>query len=273
MVTVSDSSGPQPPHVTPVPTKVGEHEPEPLEDLEMTLPSPQTFFLGGLFTLSAFVVMYLASSIILPIVLAFVLKLLLQPAVRLLERLYLPRPVGALVAITLVIGSVVGLVAVLSLPAATWAQKLPEGIPRLEAHLIVLKAPIDALQRVIQQAEEAAESPGEGKPVVEVRRDLGVSGALFAGTRAILDGLFTTVLVLYFLLVTGEIFLRRFVEILPNFKEKRQAVDISQQVEEDISAYLVTITVMNLLVGAATAAAMHFVVLATRCCGVPRRSC
>ena len=147
MVTVSNSSGPQPPHVTLVAAGIGEQEQEPLEYLEMPLPSPQTFFLGGLFTLSAFVVLYLASSIILPIVLAFVLKLLLQPAVRLFERLYVPRPVGALVAIMLVIGSVVGLVAVLSLPAATWAQKLPEGIPRLEAHLAVLKAPIDALQR------------------------------------------------------------------------------------------------------------------------------
>ena len=214
MATVSNSSGPQPPHVTLVPATIGEQEPESLEDLEMPQPTPQTFFLGGLFTLSAFVVMYLASSIILPIVMAFVLKLLLQPAVRLFERLYVPRPVGALVAIMLVIGSVVGLVAVLSLPAATWAQKLPEAIPRLEAHLVVLKAPIDALQRVIQQAEKVADSPAEGKPVVEVRRDLGISGALFAGTRAILDGLFTTVLVLYFLLVSGEIFLRRIVEIL-----------------------------------------------------------
>jgi predicted PurR-regulated permease PerM len=258
MVTASNSGGTQPPRVTLVPASAPEGEPEPLENLEMPLPSPQTFFLGGLFTLSAFVVLYLASSIILPIALAFILKLLLQPAVRLFERLYLPKPVGALIAIMLVIGSVVGLVAVLSLPAATWAHKLPEGIPRLEAHLVVLKAPLDALQRVIQQAEKVADASSEGKPVVQVRGDLGISGALFAGTRAILDGLFTTVLVLYFLLVSSEIFLRRIVEILPNFREKRQAVDISQQVEEDISAYLVTITVMNLMVGVASAAAMYF---------------
>jgi len=38
----------------------------------------------------------------------------------------------------------------------------------------------------------------------------------------------------------------------------RQAVDISQQVEEDISAYLVTITAMNAAVGVATALAMYF---------------
>ena len=97
MATVSNSSGPQPPHVTLVPATIGEQEPESLEDLEMPLPTPQTFFLGGLFMLSAFVVMYLASSIILPIVMAFVLKLLLQPVVRLFERLYVPRTVGALV--------------------------------------------------------------------------------------------------------------------------------------------------------------------------------
>ena len=106
----------------------------------MPLPNPQTFFLGGLFVLSVLAALYVASSIILPIMLAFVLKLLLQPAVRLLERMHLPSVVGALLAILLVIGSLVGLVAALSVPAATWAERLPEGIPRLEAHLAVLKA-------------------------------------------------------------------------------------------------------------------------------------
>ena len=106
---------------------------------EMPLPSPQTFFLGGLFALAVLATLYVASSIILPVVLAFVLQLLLQPAVRLLERVHVPRAVGALLAILLVIGALVGLVAALSVPAATWAERLPEGIPRLEAHLVVLK--------------------------------------------------------------------------------------------------------------------------------------
>ena len=215
------------------------------------------FFLGGLFALAVLAALYVASSIILPVVLAFVLKLLLQPAVRLLERVHLPRAIGALLAILLVIGALVGLVAALSVPAATWAERLPEGIPRLEAHLVVLKGPIQALQKVIQQAEQVADAPGQKGSTIAVRRDLGLTGALFAGTRAVLDGLFTTVLVLYFLLVSGDIFLRRIVEILPKFSDKRQAVDISQQIEEDISAYLVTITVMNAVVGVATAAAMY----------------
>jgi predicted PurR-regulated permease PerM len=255
------SPPPQRPPLSPVQdARASEPNPESTEitdAAEMPLPSPQTFFLGGLFALAVLAMLYVASSIILPVVLAFVLQLLLQPAVRLLERAHFPRAVGALLAILLVIGALVGLVAALSVPAATWAERLPEGIPRLEAHLVVLKAPMQALQKVIERAERATDDPEHKGSIVSVRRDFGLTGALFAGTRAVLDGLFTTVLVLYFLLVSGDLFLRRIVEILPKLSDKRQAVDISQQIAEDISAYLMTITVMNAAVGGATAAAMY----------------
>ena len=251
---------PERPSLTPVPDDPSEPigaATEAADETEMPLPSDaRTFFLGGLFALGALAALYVASSIILPIVLALVLNLLLQPAVRLLGRLHVPRAVGALLTVFLVIGALAGLVAALSVPAANWAERLPEGIPRLEAHLEVMKGPIQALQSIIQQAEQATDAPGRGS-IVSVRRDLGITGALFAGTRSALDGLFTTILVLYFLLVAGDIFLRRIVEILPTFSNKRQAVDISQQVQEDISAYLLTITAMNAAVGAATAAAMY----------------
>jgi predicted PurR-regulated permease PerM len=259
---MATSPPPQRPSIAPV---SDDHLPEPHEaateaadETEMPLPSdPQTFFLGGLFALGFLAALYVASSIILPVALAFILNLLLQPAVHLLGRAYVPRAVGALFTVLLVIGALVGLVAALSVPAANWAERLPEGIPRLEAHLEVIKGPIQALQNVIQRAEQAADAPPGRGSIVSVRRDLGITGALFAGTRSVLDGLFTTVLVLYFLLVAGDIFLRRVVEILPTFGNKRQAVDISQQVQEDISAYLLTITAMNATVGVATAAAMY----------------
>jgi predicted PurR-regulated permease PerM len=259
---IAASPPPQRPPITPV---SDDHLPEPdaaateaADETEMPLPSdPRTFFLGGLFGLGALAALYVASAIILPIVLAFVLNLLLQPAVRLLGRLHLPRTVGALLTIFLVIGALAGLVAALSVPTATWAERLPEGIPRLQAHLQVIRVPIEALQKVIQQAEQVADAPPGQGSIVSVRRDLGLTGALFAGTRSVLDGLFTTVLVLYFLLVAGDIFLRRIVEILPTFGDKRQAVDISQQIQEDISGYLVTITAMNAAVGVTTAAAMY----------------
>ena len=76
------------------------------EDIERPLQSgPQTYFLGGLLALAVLAAVYVASSIILPVALAFVLQLILQPAVRLLERVRVPRAIGALLAILLVIGT------------------------------------------------------------------------------------------------------------------------------------------------------------------------
>jgi predicted PurR-regulated permease PerM len=56
--------------------------------------------------------------------------------------------------------------------------------------------------------------------------------------------------------VHGDTFLRRVVEILPRFGDKRQAVEISEKIESDISAYLITITIMNAAVGVAVAIVM-----------------
>jgi predicted PurR-regulated permease PerM len=253
---VSVSGLPDGPPLSPAPEPIVSTE--GADETEMPLPSdPQTFFLGGIFALCVLAALYEASSVILPVVLAFVLNLLLKPAVQVLVRIHLPRAVGALVAVLLTIGALVGLIAALSVPAAIWAKRLPEGVPRLEAHLVVLQKPIRALQMIIQQAEEVADTPGQKASLIPVRHDLGLTSALFAGMRAVLDGLFTTVVVLYFLLVSGDTFLRRVVEVLPRFRDKRQAVDISQQIQEDISAYLVTVTAMNAAVGVATATAMY----------------
>ena len=70
----------------------------------MPLPTdPKTVFLGGLFVLACMAVLYVAAEIVLPLILAIVLKLLLQPFVRLLERIHIPRAVGAVLSVLLVL--------------------------------------------------------------------------------------------------------------------------------------------------------------------------
>src|SRR6266403_5431221 len=124
---------------------------EAADETEMPLPSdPRTFFLGGLFALGVLAALYVASSVILPVVFALVLNLLLQPGVRLLGRLHLPRAVGALLTVLLVIGAIVGLVAALSVPAATWAERLPEGI---RTHHLAWPKPFLTIQRLLQCCE------------------------------------------------------------------------------------------------------------------------
>ena len=58
------------------------------EPEEMPLPAdPKAIFLGGLFVLALLAAAYVASEIVLPLAFAIILKLLLQPAFRILERL------------------------------------------------------------------------------------------------------------------------------------------------------------------------------------------
>jgi predicted PurR-regulated permease PerM len=208
-------------------------------------------FQGGMFFLMLLGACYAAAEIVLPIVLALVLMLVLQPAMRLLERLHLPRGLAALAIILVLFGALAGLGTVLSGPAASWAEKLPQGIPKLKERLSFLSRPMAAVQTFISRAEGLA--PGtEAKPLPVKVEGTGLSERLLNGTRNVVSGLLETVLVLFFLLISGDTFLRRLVEILPRFKDKRQAVDISNQIESDISAYLVTITIMNAAVGVAT---------------------
>ncbi len=76
------------------------------------------------------------------------------------------------------------------------------------------------------------------------------------GTQHFASGFFEMLLILYFLLISGDTFLRRMVEIVPNFRDKRRVVEMSQQIENNVSAYLTTITLMNAAVGVATGLAM-----------------
>jgi len=225
---------------------------------EDDLPIPSDInavFLGGLFLLAMLAACYVAAEIVLPIVLAFVLSLVLQPAMRVLERVYLPRGITALLVILVLFGTLGGLGTALSGPATSWAQKLPTGIPKLQERLSFLSRPIAAFQKFADQAQGLAQGD-QPKAVPVAVQGSALSDRLLTSTRSLASGLLETVLVLFFLLVSGDTFLRRLVEILPRFKNKRQAVDISQQIERDVSAYLFTITIMNLAVGVATGAVM-----------------
>jgi len=80
---------------------------------------------------------------------------------------------------------------------------------------------------------------------------------LFSSTRAVVTGLGTMIVVLYFLLVSGDLFLRRLVEVLPTLSDKKQLVEISHEIERNISSYLVTVTLINAGVGLATGIATY----------------
>jgi predicted PurR-regulated permease PerM len=196
--------------------------------------------------------LYLTRAIVLPILLAILLKLLLQSGVRRLERIHIPRAIAALVMITILFITLVTMGTALSGPAHDWVAKLPEGLPRLRERLSFISGSVESVQRFLQNAESyisvtTSQVTPSAAPVSSTLSEL-----LFAGTASFASGLFMTVIVLFFLLISGDLFLRRLVEVLPRFRDKRAAVMITQQIEADIAAYLKTITIMNAVVGVAT---------------------
>ncbi|MGB2729492.1 MAG: AI-2E family transporter [Methylovirgula sp.] len=218
---------------------------------DIPLPSdPNTVLLAALVLFAVLTAAYVAAEVILPIILAIVLKLLLEPAMRFLAHFRIPRSLSALLLILSVFGAIGAVGAAASGPARTWAERLPEGLPRIEEKLRFLSQPIEKVSGLLHKADHI------GQSAADAGTSLGLTQILFRGTENFASGLFETVLVLFFLLVSGDTFLRRLVEIMPRFKDKRQVVDISQQVEGNISAYLLTITLMNALVGVATAVVM-----------------
>jgi predicted PurR-regulated permease PerM len=122
------------------------------ERLEMPLAQdPRTIFQGILCAIAVLACLYIAQDIVLPFVLAFVLKLLLQPLVSLLERLYLPRAAGALMALAVLLSVFVGLGMLLSSPAAQWVSQLPETWPQLQQKFAIIRSPVEHVQRTLDQ--------------------------------------------------------------------------------------------------------------------------
>jgi predicted PurR-regulated permease PerM len=220
----------------------------PEERLEMPLPQEaRTIFQGILCVIAVLACLYIAQAIVLPVVLAIVLKLLLQPLVNLLERVRVPKPVGALIALAVLFSVFVGLGMLLSSPAAEWASGLPQAWPQLQEKFAFIKDPVEHLQRTLDQMGVQL-----GSPAALLSSPVGMVTAVFSGTGTVAAHLLETLLVLFYLLVFGETFLRRLVEVLPTFANKREAVEISLHIERDLSVYLLTITVIN-AAGCATA--------------------
>lgn len=236
--------------------------PEPEEIKRIPLPQDmQSLLLVGIFAILMLYALYFAAEVVQPIIFAFVLDLLLQPSMRFLTGLRLPRTVAALTIVALLLGGVGFLGFALSGPVTEWIAKAPQGLPRIEERLRMFKHPIQVMQDATAKVEKMAEGPPTNVSTVTVAGP-GLSGFLFTGTRAFLAGVLTSIVLLFFLLVTGDMFLRRLVEIMPTLTNKKQAVDISREIESNISGYLVTVSLMNLGVGVATG-------IAAWLCGLP----
>lgn len=206
--------------------------------------------LSGLFILAAFYTLYLARAFFLPIVLALLLNFLFSPVVRMLKRLRIPEGLGAGLVVFGLLGALVLGVYQLSGPAYEWAQKAPQTMRRLESKLREFKKPVQTMSKATEQVEKMTQVGGKQPPTVEVRTESLGERVFSRATDLVVNGLIMFIL-LFFLLASGDLFLRKLIRVLPSLADKKKAVDIARQIETDISTYLVTITIINVGLGAA----------------------
>jgi predicted PurR-regulated permease PerM len=131
--------------------------------------------------LAMFWALSVAAEVVVPLLLAMMLKLTLQPAMRFLShRMKLPMTISALLLIVALFSVAAGIGLTIAVPASGWIKKAPQGLKTLQDQLSLLSGPIAAAQYVLQQAAHLAETPGGpgGVPALpaQASTDLAASG-------------------------------------------------------------------------------------------------
>jgi predicted PurR-regulated permease PerM len=109
--------------------------------------------------------------------------------------------------------------------------------------------------RTAEQVEAATEVSKPGPQEVVVRGPR-LSERLFGSTQSLLTGALETLILLYFLLAAGDLFLQKLIKVLPLLRDKKKAVTIARETEASISTYLFTVAVVNVGLGVAVTLVM-----------------
>jgi predicted PurR-regulated permease PerM len=213
--------------------------------------------LTGIFLYVSFFVMFIAKSIFLPICLALILNLLLAPIVRGLRKFFVPAPIAAAAILLLFVSGMFFGVMQLATPASLWLERGPQALRQVEQNFRSVKRSVVEMGKATQALEKAASmSDARPTPQVEVKTD-SLGGTLVDWTMEFVIGLVSTLILLYFFLASGDLFLEKLVKVLPRFSDKRRAVEIVRGIEESISTYLMTVTGVNICLGILIGATMY----------------
>jgi predicted PurR-regulated permease PerM len=215
------------------------------------------FVLTGLFILAIFYTLYLAAALVLPIILALLGAIVFSPIVRALTKWRIPASASASMVVAGLLAVVGSAIYFLADPARDWVQKAPQNMKQMEAKLRDIKKPMEEIRKATEQVEAITRDKTK-QPPVEIKAPA-LSSQLLTGAQNFLLATVAAIILLFFLLASEEIFLRKMVHVLPRFEDKVKVVEITRDVESEISRYLMTITLINIGLGIATATAMYFI--------------
>ncbi len=224
-----------------------------------TPPAPSSAFAAArtsplqivLVVLGTVAFLFFARPVILPVVLACVAGMTLKPLIRWSSYCHIPPALSAAVVLGLLVVAVgIGFFQ-LGRPALMWMNEAPQHMTALRQRV---QKDFPRLARISQAAAAvnnlgATEEEQKKAPIVEIKDSRNTS-AFFGWTGSFLAGTGETLVVLYLLLASGDLFLQKLVRVMPTLRNKRSAVEISHDIQRNISNYLFSVLLINIALGA-----------------------
>jgi predicted PurR-regulated permease PerM len=220
------------------------------------------------FAVTAF--LYFSRPVTLPLFLACLAATTLKPLMRWLGYLRVPTvPSAAIVFILLVSALGVGFTQ-LGRPTMRWIDNAPEHMAELRTRAAKvfpnaarmsdgMTAVTDLGAAATKTKEDVAAAPAQ---TVEIKDQRGTNSIL-NWTGTVLAGLLEVLVLIYLLLASGDMFMQKLVRVMPTLSDKKRAVEISHEIQTNISNYLFAVSVTNICLGTITAVGLYFL-------GVPR---
>jgi predicted PurR-regulated permease PerM len=204
----------------------------------------------GVFLILLTAALYFAKAFAMPIVVATLLSFLLKPLVRALTRLHIPQVLGAALVMSAFFGLLGFGVTRVVQPATEWVARAPETVREIEAkfhHLFRRAQRISAAAAQVEDITKEA-TANATTPQVEVKQPH-LMRAVFLYTTSFVTSLIETVVLLFFMLGAGDLFMEKLVRVLPTLHDKKKAVLIAHEVQHNLSTFLFTITLINAALG------------------------
>jgi predicted PurR-regulated permease PerM len=138
---------------------------------------------------------------------------------------------------------------------------LPQISRQLEDKLETLKDSVQSLRQAAEKLDAIAETE-PAKPTVVAQSDgasvsSGVVTAATSYVPAFFSQLLLTLLLLYFMLASGDLLYLKIVQSFDTMRDKRRAYLALREIEDSIGNYLGAITIINLCVGIAIGSVLY----------------
>jgi predicted PurR-regulated permease PerM len=216
-----------------------------------------------LIVLGTIVFLYFARPLVLPVFLACMAGMTLKPLIRWLSCCHIPAALSAAVVLCLLVAAVgIGFYQ-LGRPALTWMNEAPQHMTELRQRVLKLfprAARFGAAAAAVSNlgatdAEKAAEQ--KKTPTVEIKDSRGTSSIL-NWTGTLLVGIGETLVLVYLLLASGDLFLQKLVRVMPTLSDKKRAVEVSHEIQQNISNYLFSVSLINVGLGLVVSGGLYF---------------